>query len=460
MPWSKSLAASTLLAGVLALPAAWADGARAGEAIEVETRLSQRLLTENRTQKVYVRIGVKGAAAPRESARVPANVVLVIDRSGSMKGDRIVKAREAAIMAVDRLSERDITGVVVFDDKIDVLAPAQRIDRHEPLRDKIRSVTARGSTAIYAAMQEAAREVRRNKSANRLNRIILMSDGLANVGPSKPDEFARLGRELGGEGISVTTIGLGSDYNEDLMSRLASSSDGSHAFARSSEDLTRIFNSEFDDVLSVAAQDLTIRIECRNGARPLRSLGRDSTLDGSVATMQVPNVYGSSQYSLQFELEVPQSIARGEVDIADITLTYRPPGGSAMRTVTSQVRARFSTSEEEVRASVDASVMEPIVELEARERTERAIKLRDEGKIEDAKIEFQRNAEELVAAKSRFKFNGSARIDELERNSREAAARVEAEGDWKAARKQMRQDQTNAPAALTGKSAYGASTRY
>src|SRR5690606_19740815 len=137
----------------------------------------------------------------------------------------------------------------------------------------------------------------------RINRVILMSDGLANVGPSTPSELAELGRKLGGKGISVTTIGLGLGYNEDLMQKLALASDGNHAFAEKPSDLIEIFNSEFGDTLSIAAQEIEITIECRDGFRPKRVLGRQAEIDGKRIKIKLNQLTGGHERYLVVELE-------------------------------------------------------------------------------------------------------------------------------------------------------------
>ncbi len=106
-------------------------------------------------------------------------------------------------------------------------------------------------------MVKGSSEVRKFINRNRVNRVILISDGIANVGPSSPEALGNLGASLGKEGISVTTIGLEAEYNEDLMTKLAMYSDGNHAFAETPQDLARIFDHEFNDILSVIAQDVT-----------------------------------------------------------------------------------------------------------------------------------------------------------------------------------------------------------
>ena len=143
-----------------------------------------------------------------------------------------------------------------------------------------------------------------------MNRVVLISDGLANVGPSSPAEVGELGRQLAGKGISVTTIGLGLDYNEDLMQRLAAASDGNHAFVESPRQLADIFDKEFGDALSIAAQDVTIIIECRAGFKPTRVLGREADISGSTIKLKLNQLQADNERYVVIEMETPVGSAR------------------------------------------------------------------------------------------------------------------------------------------------------
>ena len=436
--------ASSLMATTTIATAAADD-----DTINVDTRLSQRVLKESSTQRVYLRIGIKGRRNESETERTPVNVALVIDRSGSMKGQKIAKARDAALMAIDRLERMDTASVVVFDHRVNTLVSARRVNDHYYFKRRINEVSAGGRTAIHAAVEAAARELRRNMRPGQPSRIILMSDGQANVGPRRPFEFSELGRRLGSDGISVTTIGLGRGYNEDLMSQLASASDGNHAFARTANDLTRIFNGEFDDVLSVAAQDIEVIIETRTGITPIRTIGRNGAINGNTTRIKLQQVYGNSEFSLQLELEVDGDVAVGNIDLASIQINYTTKNGQR-HSVRSSVRGTFSPSDDEVRASVDPKVMEPILELEARERYERVIKLRDKGRIDDARKLLKRNAQQLDEGQKKYRIK-SKRLRSLSAQSRETAATISNTRQWGTSRKQMRMDQSNR---------YGGATKY
>src|SRR5205085_8842601 len=131
----------------------------------------------------------------------------------------------------------------------------RRVGDGRRLEEAICSIEAGGNTALHGGVSRGAAEIRRHlDDGHYVNRIILLSDGLANVGPSTPEELGRLGTSLMKEGISVTTIGLGLGFNEDLMTRLAQRSDGNTYFVESSADLPRIFAAELGDVLNVVAR--------------------------------------------------------------------------------------------------------------------------------------------------------------------------------------------------------------
>ena len=210
-------------------------------------------------------------------------------------------------MAVNRLLPTDIASVVIFDNRIDVLAPAQPVADPAHFADLIRQVGARGSTAIHGGVLAGAAEVAKNRDPRRLNRVVLLSDGQANVGPSRPEEFAALGRLLLSQGISVSTIGLGLGYNEDLMLQLARASDGNHAFAREPTDLVQIFNKEFDDVLGSCAQTVSVDIELKAGIKPVRALSRDGTIEGQRASFTLSQVYAATEHYVLLEVELDKS---------------------------------------------------------------------------------------------------------------------------------------------------------
>ncbi len=392
----RTIAALALaLSGILATPAA-----RASDAVTLDARLAQPVMKDGAAAKNYLRVGLGGCRPEPALSRTPVNVAFVIDRSGSMQGHRIAQAREAAVMAVNRLQANDIASVVIFDQVVDVLVAAQPVADANLYADLIRRVQARGSTAIHAGVLTGAAEVRKFKDPGRLNRVVLLSDGQANVGPARPHDFAVLGQALLAEGISVSTIGLGLGYNEDLMLALARASDGNHAFARDPSDLITIFNREFNDVLASCAQTVAIDIELKPGVRAVRALSRDGTVAGSKAQFRLNQIYASTEHYVLLEVEVDRELAAaGEQELGSVKVAYtQAPSGGAQalsKTLSAAIRGRFTSSDAEIKAGADDKVAEAVVEQVVLARSRQAVDLRDQGKFEEARQLLQQNATDI-----------------------------------------------------------------
>ncbi|MCK5662213.1 MAG: VWA domain-containing protein, partial [Thiotrichaceae bacterium] len=191
------------------------------EQVHLDVSLGTPILIAEQKQTVHLKITLRGLPLERSIQRTPVNIALVLDRSGSMHGQKIQRAKEAAIMAIDYLDSQDILSIVSYDDRIDVLVPATKMSDKANIAAAIRRLTARGSTALFAGVSKGGDEVQKFLDKNRVNRVILLSDGIANVGPSSPYALGQLGSKLIKLGISVTTLGLGLGYNEDLMTQLA-----------------------------------------------------------------------------------------------------------------------------------------------------------------------------------------------------------------------------------------------
>jgi Ca-activated chloride channel homolog len=395
--WNRILQSLCLLAASLVFSSLASADPKVGQKIGLDARLALPVMKGGEAQKNYLRVALQGCAPEPNQSRTPVNVAFVIDRSGSMSGERLAQAKAAAIMAVSRLDHRDIASVVMFDDTADVVMQAQPVHNSALFINAIQQIFARGSTAIHAGVLVGANEVRRYKEPKRLNRVILLSDGQANRGPSLPADFSALGSALLRDGISVSTIGLGLGYNEDLMLALARAGDGNHAFAREPTDLIQIFNKEFDDVLASCAQTVSIDIELKPGIKVVRALSRDATIDGNRAQFRMNQVYAATEHYVLMEIEADKDLKAGEQDIGIIKVAYTLPGNGARETQDMTVRARLGASDEEVKAASDKTVAEAVVEQVTRNRTQEAILLRDAGRTEEANKLLLQNAAEINA---------------------------------------------------------------
>jgi len=420
-----------LIAG-LAATAGTADAKQVG----LDVSMANPLLEAGKKQVTYLKVGLTGFDMSSKK-RAPVNVALVIDKSGSMGGDKIQKAKQAALAAVDRMDKDDIVSVVAYDSSVRVLVPATKVSDRAAIRRGINQLTAGGSTALFAGVSKGAREIRKFLEEDRVNRVILLSDGLANVGPDSPGELGDLGASLAKERISVTTIGLGTGYNEDLMTQLARRSDGNHAFVEHSRDLARIFNYEFGDILSVVAQEITVRIKCARGIRPVRVLGRTAEISGRDVHVSLTQLYSKQEKYIMLEVEVPEGRHGRAQDIASVEVAYANMDTKTTDTLKSEIAVRFTEDEEEVVKKTNNKVMADAVLHVATAVNKKALKLRDQGKVAEAKSMLKNNT---VYLKSQAKVLKSEKLSKYGDYNDRSASNL-GDRDWDRERKLMREEQ-------------------
>lgn len=377
-------------------------GAALAAPLTFQAELSHPLLPAGEKQTAYLKVGVTGGITPEENQRAAINLALVLDRSSSMAGDKMARAREAAKLAVSRLQSNDIVSVVSYDDVVEVIVPATKLTDKEAVYRAIDALTPRGSTALFAGVSKGAEELRKFKNKEAINRVILLSDGLANVGPQSPSELGQLGASLGSEGISVTTIGLGSGYNEDLMNQLALHSDGNHSFVQTPQELAKVFDQELGDLLSVVASNLTLEVTLAEGVRPVRALGRDADINGQSITVSFNQLYAEQNKFLLLEVETPSREANQDLLVATAEVKFRDLTSQENSSSKTRTVARIVEDKERVATSANREVMIAATSFIATERSTAAVKLRDEGKIEEAKIIITENRAELARSAKKW----------------------------------------------------------
>lgn len=366
------------------------------EPVRLHVDLDRTVLPAGSTERAVVKIGLDCLKLPSRGSRPPVNLSLVIDRSGSMGGDKIAKAREAALELVRRLGPDDIVSIVAYDSNVEVLVPAQRVGRARGLEEAICSLEAGGNTALYGGVVRGANEVRRHIENERyVHRVILLSDGQANVGPSSPDDLGRLGASLMKEGIAVTTIGLGLGFNEDLMTRLAERSDGNTYFVEDSSDLPCIFAAELGDVLNVVARRVVIEIDFPEGVRPLNFVGRDGSVRGQRAELTLNQLYGGQEKFALVEVEVSPAKPGVEREIARARVSYEDVVNQRAATLTANRNVKFSTDETAVVASANHAVQSDYAVNVLAVAKDKAIALADAGRKDEAAAVIRERAQEL-----------------------------------------------------------------
>jgi Ca-activated chloride channel homolog len=219
------------------LALAFSLSSASGATLNLQLDPDRQLVTAGKDQEVVVKVDLDSDTG-RRSDRLPLNIAVVIDHSGSMAGAKIEKTKQAAMELIDQLTPQDNLALVEFDNTVEVLFPSQHVVDREALKAQVQRIQPGGSTALYAGVEAGGNQLLEIESrTDRINRVILLSDGLANVGPSSTSALKALGRSLSHRGVSVSTIGVGDDYNEDLMTGLAEASDANYYYVKDAEKL-------------------------------------------------------------------------------------------------------------------------------------------------------------------------------------------------------------------------------
>ncbi|MEM0968035.1 MAG: VWA domain-containing protein, partial [Verrucomicrobiota bacterium] len=336
--------------------------AKEGGLVELRSELDQPVvLTGESKQRVVLKVTLTPNKVESNRERPPLNVSVVLDRSGSMQGEKIKQARQAALEILKRLDERDRISLVTYSDQARTDIPSMSANHTTEVTQGIQSVAASGSTALYAGVNQGAAEIRKGYAeGDYFHKLILLSDGMANIGPKTPTDLELLGRALGNEGMSVCTVGLGAGYNEDLMVKLAMATQSQPYYVAEAKSLPEVFASEIGDALNMVGKSAEIRIQCSPGVWPVRSIGLELGIEGSEATGEYRLLYSGKEKYVMLELEVAPFLSVATRELARVTTTYQDMIYDEVRTLEDTVSLRFAEDQEEVDAAWNLSVAQAI----------------------------------------------------------------------------------------------------
>jgi len=208
----------------------------------------------------------RAPASPAASQRPPIRLALVLDRSGSMSRGKLDTAKMAALQVLERLTDRDQAAVVVFDDRIDVLSStvALTAPAREAIRARLGGVEARGSTALHEGWLTGAQAIADDGNEHKGSpaRVLLLTDGLANVGKTDPEEIATEAAQVHSRaGIATSTFGIGDDYDEGLLGPMAVAGGGQFHHLRQAAEIITTFSGELGALLDTAATQVSLELE-------------------------------------------------------------------------------------------------------------------------------------------------------------------------------------------------------
>ena len=323
---------------------------------------------------VLIRIG---PPAPEiHFMRPPINLGLVLDHSGSMSGGKkMTHAREAAVFAVEQLQPTDRVSVTIFDDTVKTIVPNTPATDRAGVIQLLRGVRPGGSTALHAGWAEGGEQVFRHRIDEGMNRVVLLSDGLANVGLTDPNAIAAEVKALSRKQVGTTTMGVGSDYNEDLMEAMAGAGDGNYYYIEDPRQLPDIFQTEMQGLMATSGQKVSLGLEPQNGVT-VSDVLNDLEKNGR-GRLMLSNLIAGIPISVVVRLNVPPFGSTG--DLCHFRLAWDDPKGGPRQSHRVSLSLPAVPAEQWGCLPDDHAVLEQVALLMAARAKKEAIQALDRG---------------------------------------------------------------------------------
>jgi Ca-activated chloride channel family protein len=286
-------------------------------------------------------IRVETPARPADAERKPADLALVLDRSGSMQGGKIAYARQGAAAAVSLLEPEDRASLVQFDNQVDLLHPLTPAGKAGALQASIAGIEARGNTDLHGGWAAGAASLGNGEPGRGSRRVVLLTDGLANHGVTDPGAIAAEVAEAARRGIATSALGIGEDYNEELLEAMARAGDGSYTFVESPDQLPAFFEAELRGLKSVAGREVRLGLAPGPGIEVV-SILNDFPASGA-GTSVLPNLNLGTRQEIGVSIRTMEGFAvrpGDEAEALSVRLEWIDPEDGVRRELRLAVRLR------------------------------------------------------------------------------------------------------------------------
>jgi Ca-activated chloride channel family protein len=368
--------------------------------VQVDYVLEYDILSMAREHRLYLLARIKAGPRPEDDERRPLNLSVVLDRSSSMVGDKLDFVKQAAQHLVQRLGANDHFSLVTYNENVEVNVPPTPVVHKDAINLTIGAMKAGGTTNLSGGWLQGATLVEQHAAVGQVNRVLLLTDGLANQGVTEPDRLAAMARQKREEGITTTTMGVGMDFNEDLLTRMASEGGGGFYFIDHADQAPAMFAEELSDLLSVVGQNLSITLSLRPTVRMVRQLNAypaDVDDQARVLTFRLGDLYADELKTLVLELTIPALKALGTVQVADLHFAYDELADDRVthQTLDLPVMVNAVPDDAYQQPPSDEAVLKSALLLRAARAREEAIKRADAGDFEVASQVLSGAADEL-----------------------------------------------------------------
>lgn len=354
--------------------------------------------------EVFVQLGFSSGVDEATFRRAPLNLAAVIDRSGSMAGEKIAAARTALHRLVDQLGPKDLFSLVIFDDRVDVLRRPGPIGDRAELHRLIDGIAVRGATDIERALRTGYELVAgaREAGSGRMERVILMTDAQPNAGRTGTEDFQSLVSRFAAQDVGLTAMGVGIDFGQELALSISRSRGGNYFFLSDAERVATIFDRDFDLIVTPLAYDLRVTLTTAPGYRVREVYGLPASPEGRSVSLESATVFLSrNRGALLARLQPTAGWDDGRL-LAQTTLSYS--GRDATQPTTEERDSGYGGGEvlgESTLWFSQRGVQRTVAVVNAAVATRRALEIYGEGRLDAALELLGRGEAELRAEQAR-----------------------------------------------------------
>lgn len=399
LPGCPALAGGLLLGG----------GIAAGR-LSMTTHLTQDKLAYGAGQVGLV-VGID--ALELSGPRPPLNAALVLDRSGSMSGEKILYAKAAAKTFVRAMRQGDRIAIVTYSNATELALPSVPIDEgsQQAALDAIDRIEVAGMTNLSGGLLMGRDQVLQAAGDGRVNRVVLISDGVANVGITDAHGLSRLAEDMRERGVTLSSMGVGLDFNEDVMMRLADRGGGNYYYVRDAHRLASVFRGELQSLSGIVAQRPELRVRLLPGVRVRNVPGYSFEQTGDVVRVRLSDISGGSKRKVVLGLDVDARDV-GTRELAQVSLGFATSAGKRAQMDT-RVAAEVTRDVAVARRSVNVAAYREATRAQAADTMKQAVELYEQGRAGEATRHIAAQQRQIQRAARAYNFDDTMVQGEL-----------------------------------------------
>lgn len=326
------------------------------EPLAIDAALTQNKVLQGSDGIISVALTLTGVDVPGGDGKnnQPVDLVVVLDRSGSMQGQKINHARQAVSQLIDQMGEKDRIGIITYSNHVETLSPLVHLNgaQRKRLVAAVNRIVPSGGTNLGGGLQSGISTAMYTEHSGRQRKIILVSDGLANQGITSVRALGAMAANGTEYDLGITTVGVGYDFNEVLMTTIADHGGGNYYFLENPRAFSAILQQEFETTRNVIAGNVELRIPLKDGVQLIDAGGYPIRTEGSVAIIRPGDIMAGQQRTLYLSYRVPTTETR-DISLGDIQAHYQHNGEMVRSANRKQILVTCVEDEKAVIASID-----------------------------------------------------------------------------------------------------------